>query len=49
MLAIGTDSHVAGQLKLMRFGIGIARRGWCEPKDILNCLPVEKVLVILKR
>ncbi len=49
MLAIGTDSHIAGQLKLMRFGIGIARRGWCEPKHILNCLSLDKVLAFFKR
>ena len=49
MLAIGTDSHIAAQLKLMRFGIGIARRGWCEPKHILNCLSLEKVLAFFKR
>ncbi len=49
MLAIGTDSHIAGQLKLMRFGIGIARRGWCEPRHILNCLSLEKVLAFFKR
>jgi DNA polymerase (family 10) len=49
MLAIGTDSHIAGQLKLMRFGIGIARRGWCEPKHILNCLSLEEVLAFFKR
>lgn len=49
MFAIGTDSHIAGQLKLMRFGIGIARRGWCQPQDILNCMSVEKVLAFFKR
>jgi DNA polymerase (family 10) len=49
MLAIGTDSHIGSQLKLMRFGIGIARRGWCEPKHILNCLSLEKVLAFFKR
>ncbi|MGA2331600.1 MAG: DNA polymerase/3'-5' exonuclease PolX [Syntrophales bacterium] len=49
MLAIGTDSHIAGQLKLMRFGIGIARRGWCEPKHILNCLSLDKVLAFFRR
>ena len=49
MLAIGTDSHIAGQLNLMRFGIGIARRGWCEPKHILNCLSLEKVLAFFKK
>jgi DNA polymerase (family 10) len=49
MLAIGTDSHIAGQLKLMRFGIGMARRGWCESKHILNCHSLETVLAFLKR
>ena len=49
MLAIGTDSHITGQLKLMRFGIGIARRGWCQPQHILNCMSVEKVLAFFKR
>jgi DNA polymerase (family X) len=49
MLAIGTDAHVAAQLTLMRFGIGVARRGWCEPQHLLNCLPVEKVLAFFKR
>ncbi|MGA3207042.1 MAG: DNA polymerase/3'-5' exonuclease PolX [Syntrophales bacterium] len=49
MLAIGTDSHIAAQLKLMRFGIGIARRGWCEPEHILNCFSLEKVLAFFKR
>ena len=49
MLVIGTDSHIAAQLKLMRFGIGIARRGWCEPKHILNCFSLEKVLAFFRR
>jgi DNA polymerase (family X) len=49
MLAIGTDSHTAAQLKLMRFGVGMARRGWCEPKHILNCLSLDKVLAFFKK
>jgi DNA polymerase (family 10) len=36
-IAIGTDSHSIGQLKYMRFGIGIARRGWLEKRNVLNC------------
>lgn len=36
MMVINTDSHAPEHLELTRFGIGIARRGWCEPKDILN-------------
>lgn len=48
-LSIGTDAHGAEHLDYMRFGIGVARRGWCEAGHILNTLPVEDVLVSLKR
>ncbi len=37
MFSIGTDSHNAGMLKYMEFGISMARRGWLEKNDILNC------------
>ncbi len=35
-LAINTDAHATDQLKLMRFGVGVARRGWCQARDIVN-------------
>jgi DNA polymerase (family 10) len=35
-LVIGTDAHSSEQLDHMRFGVGMARRGWCEPQHILN-------------
>jgi len=35
-LVIGTDAHSPEQLDHMRFGVGMARRGWCEPQHILN-------------
>jgi DNA polymerase (family 10) len=35
-LVMGTDSHSSEQLDHMRFGVGMARRGWCEPQHILN-------------
>jgi DNA polymerase (family 10) len=47
-LIMGTDSHSTDHLKLMRFGIGIARRGWCQPKDILNTRPVKEMLAFLR-
>jgi DNA polymerase (family X) len=37
-IALGTDTHYAAGLQMMRFGVGIARRAWLEKKDILNCL-----------
>ena len=33
-----------GHLPLMRFGVGIARRGWAGARHILNTLSVEDVL-----
>lgn len=47
-LALGTDAHAMEHLQFMRFGVGIARRGWCEAKHILNTLPVEAMLAALK-
>ncbi len=32
----------------MRFGVGIARRGWAGAGHILNTLPAEGVLAALK-
>ena len=33
---IGTDSHNIGMLEDMELGIGTARRGWLESKDVFN-------------
>jgi DNA polymerase (family X) len=46
-LAIETDAHRTSHLGFMRFGIGIARRAWCEPKHILNTLALEELLAFL--
>jgi DNA polymerase (family 10) len=48
-LIMGTDSHSTDHLGLMRFGIGIARRGWCQPKDILNTKPTKEMLAFLRK
>lgn len=45
---INSDSHRAGELGAVRFGVAVARRGWCEPRDILNTLPRAKFLAWLK-
>ena len=48
-LTLGTDAHSSGHLGFMRFGVGVARRGWCQPEHILNTLPVEEVLALFRR
>jgi DNA polymerase (family 10) len=49
MLAVGTDSHATFHLELMKFGIGVARRAWCRPGDILNTRPLKEILQFLKK
>jgi len=48
-IAVGTDSHSAAQLDNARWGVYTARRGWLEKADVLNTLPVEKILKIFKK
>ncbi len=43
-MIINTDSHQKDQMNLMEYGIWQARRGWVQKEDIINTLPVEKLL-----
>lgn len=47
-MIINTDSHQKDQLGLMEYGVGMARRGWAEKKDIINTQSVEKLLTYFK-
>jgi len=48
-LAIDTDAHSIAHLGFMRFGVGVARRAWCEPQHILNTLPLAELLAVLNK
>jgi len=48
-LAIDTDAHDRDELKNIRFGIALARRGWLRRADVINTLPLEKLSKVLKR
>jgi DNA polymerase (family 10) len=41
--AINTDSHMKSHLKSIRYGIGIAKRGWLRAEDIINSRPIDKL------
>lgn len=47
-LVINTDSHHHTSLGQRRFGVGVARRAWCEPRHILNTLPVADFLTFIR-
>lgn len=42
--SIGSDAHSVQDLEMMRFGLGVAGRGWLEKADLLNTLPIERLL-----
>ena len=46
-LVISTDAHRVDQMDFIRFGVGIARRGWCQAEDILNTRPLKRFLQTL--
>ncbi len=39
---IDTDAHAIAQMDGMRYGVSVARRGWCQKSDIINTLEYEK-------
>lgn len=43
-LTIDSDAHNKDQLGLLRYGVATARRGWLEKSDVLNTLPLDKLL-----
>jgi DNA polymerase (family 10) len=43
-ICIGTDTHYPAGFQMMRLGVGIARRGWLERKDILNCMGYKELI-----
>lgn len=47
-ISIDTDAHAAGELAYLRWGIGQARRGFAQKRDIINTRPWRKMLQLLK-
>jgi DNA polymerase (family X) len=48
-VAIGTDAHSLSQMDYMLYGVATARRGWLEPKDVLNCLSLPELVDFLRQ
>ena len=47
-LIIDTDAHHPSHLAYLDLGVGIARRGWAEKKDVVNTRPIEELMRWLK-
>ena len=48
-LAIGADAHAKEHLAFFELGVSVARRGWAEKKDVINCLSLKELEKFLKR
>ncbi|WP_131111823.1 DNA polymerase/3'-5' exonuclease PolX [Sulfuricystis thermophila] len=49
LVAIDSDAHSRADFANLRFGVGQARRGWLEAKDVLNTRPLAELSSLLAR
>ncbi len=47
--SLGTDAHSTSHLEYLELGVSVARRGWCEKSDVINCLNWEELIKFLKK
>jgi DNA polymerase (family 10) len=47
-IPIDPDAHTLDGLDDMRYGIGIARKGWLSAKDVVNAMKTEALLKFFK-
>jgi DNA polymerase (family 10) len=44
VFSLGSDAHAIQDLRTLRLGVSTARRGWVEPRQLLNTLPYRELL-----
>lgn len=49
LIFINPDAHNVNGLEDIQYGVGIARKGWLEPKNVVNSWSVHQVSNYLKR
>jgi DNA polymerase (family 10) len=49
LVSVDSDAHSVFEFSNLRFGVGQARRGWLEAKDVLNCRPLAELKPLLAR
>jgi DNA polymerase (family 10) len=48
LISVNSDAHSVHEFDNLQFGVGQARRGWLEKKDVLNTRPLAEVRRLLK-
>ena len=49
LVSIDSDARSTFDFANLRYGVGQARRGWLEAKDVLNTRPLNKLLPLLRK
>ncbi len=49
MLSINPDAHKLEELENIRYGVGITRKGWATPRDIINCYQADEAFKLMAR
>ncbi|MFI1733123.1 DNA polymerase/3'-5' exonuclease PolX [Streptomyces acidicola] len=47
--AVSTDAHSLLHLAYLRYGIGMAQRGWLTPEDVINTWPLGRLRRFLRK
>ena len=47
LVSIDSDAHDTDGFDNLVYGVGQARRGWLEKKDVLNCRPLAELRKLL--
>jgi DNA polymerase (family X) len=48
-ISIGPDAHSPAGLLNVELGVGLARKAWLEPGDVLNCVSADEVILRTRR
>ena len=48
-ISINPDAHRVDGINDIRYGIGIARKGWLSANDVLNCLSAQELTTFAKK
>ena len=48
-ISIGADAHSVAGIGYVEYGVGMARKGWLGPDDILNARPVGNFIAYARR
>jgi DNA polymerase (family X) len=49
LVSINSDAHSTFEFGMLRFGVGQARRGWLEKKDVLNTRSMKELKAWLSK